>query len=321
MTLNRRSFLGGAAAAAVLPHLALAAPAPEPLHGAQGAAPSTSTRQPLANGRFGLRFAPHFGMFRASAGESLTDQLRFMADEGFTALEDNGMPRRDERTQDEIAETLESLGMTMGVFVAHADFSSPTFTLSPEEARPRIEKDMHRAVEVAKRVNAQWCTVVPGAVRPNVELDYQTANVIDNLRFAAEILEPAGLCAVLEPLNPWRDHPGLILTKIPYAFMVCRAVNSPSVKILDDLYHQQITEGNLTGNLDRAWDEIAYIQVGDHPGRKEPGTGEIHYGHLFRHLKKKGYEGIVGMEHGNSLPGKAGERALIDAYVAADSAP
>jgi hydroxypyruvate isomerase len=69
-----------------------------------------------------------------------------------------------------------------------------------------------------------------------------------------------------------------------------------------------------------AWDEIPYVQVGDNPGRNEPGTGEINYRNIFRHLHGKGYQGIVGMEHGNSKPGRAGERAVIDAYRAADGA-
>ncbi|MDP7295634.1 MAG: TIM barrel protein, partial [Vicinamibacterales bacterium] len=99
---------------------------------------------------------------------------------------------------------------------------------------------------------------------------------------------------------------------------ICKAVGSPSCKILDDLYHQQITEGNLIPNLDRAWDEIAYIQVGDNPGRNEPTTGEIHYRNVFRHLKRKGYQGVVGMEHGNSEEGRAGEGRVIRAYVEVD---
>ena len=101
--------------------------------------------------------------------------------------------------------------------------------------------------------------------------------------------------------------------------MICQAVNSPSCKILDDLYHQQITEGNLIPNMDQAWSEIAYIQVGDNPGRKEPGTGEINYNNIFRHLHKKQYKGIVGMEHGNSIEGKEGEKALISAYLEVDN--
>ena len=124
---------------------------------------------------------------------------------------------------------------------------------------------------------------------------------------------------VLEPLNPWRDHGGCFLTKVPQAFLICRAVNSPSCKILDDLYHQQITEGNLIPNIDRSWSEIGYFQTGDNPGRKEPGTGEINYRNVFGHIHAKGFDGILGMEHGNSRGGKEGERAVIDAYVEADS--
>ncbi len=310
--MQRRHFLRGAAAASA------AAAAPSVFASALGNERLSTPAPPRQPQAFGLRYAPHFGMFRAHAGDDPVDQLRFMKDEGFTALEDNGMKGRDDATQDRIAAAMTEMDMAMGVFVAHVDMRNPTFVDPPAKARERIEADMKRSVEVAKRVNAKWCTVVPGAMKRNVPHEYQMANAIDNLRFAAEILEPAGLVAVLEPLNPWRDHPGLMLRGMPQAYMICRAVDSPSVKILDDLYHQQITEGNLIPNLDRSWSEIAYIQVGDNPGRKEPGTGEIGYRNVFRHLKKKGYTGIVGMEHGNASDGKEGERAVIDAYIQAD---
>jgi hydroxypyruvate isomerase len=133
-----------------------------------------------------------------------------------------------------------------------------------------------------------------------------------------EICEPAGLVMVLEPLNPWANHPGMFLSKIPQAYAICEAVNSPSCKILDDLYHQQITEGNLIPNIDKAWKHIAYFQLGDNPGRKEPGTGEVNYKNIFAHLHAKGFDGVVGMEHGLSTPGKEGEQKLIDAYRACD---
>ena len=267
---------------------------------------------------FRLDYAPHFGMFRHHAGDDPLDQLRFMADEGFRSLEDNGMARRPVELQERIAREMERLEMRMGVFVAHAEFGHVTFASDQPADRERIEQDMRQAVEVAKRVNARWCTVVPGKYALGREWDYQTASVIENLKRAAAICEPAGLIMVLEPLNPWRDHPGLFLTRIPQAYQICRAVGSPSCKILDDLYHQQITEGNLIPNLDRAWDEIAYIQIGDNPGRKEPTTGEINYRNVFGHLHRQGFQGILGMEHGNSLPGKEGERAVIEAYRASD---
>lgn len=285
--------------------------------------PDPSSRiesRPAAAGEpFRLDYAPHFGMFRHHAGDDLLDQLRFMHDEGFRSLEDNGMGGRDVALQESIAAELERLGMRMGVFVAHADFGRVTFASTGKDEVARIEADMRKAVETAKRVGARWCTVVPGCYSKRLEWDYQTANVVDNLRRAADICAEAELTMVLEPLNPWRDHPGLFLTKMPQAYAICRAVDSPWCKILDDLYHQQITEGNLIPNIDLSYSEIAYFQVGDNPGRKEPTTGEINYRNIFRHIHDKGFTGIVGMEHGNSRGGKEGERAVIDAYRSCDN--
>jgi hydroxypyruvate isomerase len=266
------------------------------------------------NAPFKLKYAPHFGMFTQHAGEDLMDQLHFMYDQGFRAFEDNDMMGRTKDVQGKIATTMGHLGMTMGVFVAYAEFSEQSFVISSNAVKEMLIKKMEDAVDVARRVNARWCTVVPGAFATNMEWDYQTANVVENLKWCAEICEPSGLVMVLEPLNAWRDHPGLFLTAIPQAYQICRAVNSPSCKILDDLYHQQITEGNLIPNIDRAWSEIAYIQVGDNPGRKEPTTGEINYRNVFKHLHEKGYSGIIGMEHGLSKEGKEGEQALLSAY-------
>ena len=301
--MNRRSYLTAGLAAGVT---AVTASISE---GQSGTKPSEKRT-------FKLNYAPHFGMFKENAGSDYLDQLQFMADHGFSALEDNGMMTKPVDVQEKIARKMSSLGMTMGVFVANADFEHKTF-VDPKSRDMLVEK-LKAAVEVSKRVNAKWCTVVPDAYDPKLEWDYQTANVVENLRWCAGVCEPSGLVMVLEPLNPWTNHPGLFLTKIPQAYQICRAVNSPSCKILDDLYHQQITEGNLIPNIDMAWDEIAYIQVGDNPGRKEPTTGEINYRNVFKHIYGKGFKGIVGMEHGNSRPGKEGELAVIEAYASVD---
>lgn len=267
---------------------------------------------------FSLDYAPHFGMFRASSGDDLVDQLRFMHEQGFRSLEDNGMRGRSVADQERIAAEMTRLGMRMGVFVLNPDTAwTTTFAEGKAEFRESFLADTRASIEVAKRVNARWMTVVMGTVAPRLEPEYQAANAVEILRAAAELLEPHGLVMVLEPLNR-RDHPSLFLTRIPQAYQICRAVDSPACKILFDIYHQQITEGNLIPNIDRAWDEVAYFQVGDNPGRKEPGTGEINYANVFAHIKRKGFTGIVGMEHGNARPGAEGERAVIEAYRAVD---
>lgn len=311
--MNRRTFLeaGLASGAAAI----VGANSTEAMAETFPMAPGAPVR------KFKLNYAPHFGMFKNHAGDDLVAQLQFMADQGFTALEDNGAPDRPVEVQEKIGRTLADLKMTMGVFVATKDFNNPTFAVATwkPEVREPILKDMRNAVEVAKRLNAKWCTVVPGCHDERLDWDYQTASVVDMFRRCAEIAEKAGLVIVMEPLNTRRDHPKLFLTKISQGYSICRAVNSPSVKILYDMYHQQITEGNIIPNIDLAYSEVAYFQVGDNPGRKEPTSGEMNYRNIFKHIHSKGFTGVVGMEHGNAKPGKEGEKALIDAYVWSDS--
>jgi hydroxypyruvate isomerase len=309
--MKRRSFIqyGTVSTAALLTGSA----------GLASASKSTAAQALPRKQDFKLRYAPHFGMFKHHAGEDLLDQIQFMADAGFTAMEDNGMKRREIAMQEKIASKMANLNMEMGVFVAHSiDWKEATLVTGDPDKLASFLSQIKESVDVAKRVNARWMTVVPGHVDLQKDMGYQTRNVIDALKRASEILEPHNLTMVLEPLN-FRDHPGLFLNKIPQAYQICQAVGSSSCKILDDLYHQQIHEGNLIPNIDLAWEEIGYFQVGDNPGRKEPTTGEINYLNVFKHIHDKGFTGIMGMEHGNSQPGKEGEVALIEAYAAVDN--
>ena len=269
--------------------------------------------------QFNLKYAPHLGMFKHSAGDDPIDQLNFMADQGFTAFEDNGMNTRPVAVQEKMAATMQKRNLTMGVFVAYKDFRNPTLARGKADDRKAFLEEIQASVEVAKRVDAKWMTVVPGTVDLKLVEDYQTANVIESLKQASAILEPHGIVMVLEPLNWFRNHAGLFLRESPQAFQICRAVNSPSCKILFDIYHQQIQEGNLIPNIEKCWDEIAYFQIGDNPGRKEPTTGEINYKNVFKYIHSRDFKGVMGMEHGNSRPDKAGEIAVIEAYKQVDN--
>jgi hydroxypyruvate isomerase len=281
---------------------------------------------------FKLNYAPGFRHFKNSAGPDPIDQIKFMHNNGFRSIEDNGMMGKPPELQQRIGDQLAALDMTMGVFVTGFGMNSLMMTSNimgeqnrgkgvkadPKAVRAELKKTCEKAIETQKRVNAKWTTVVLGANNPNLDYDYQFANVVDNLKYCSEIFEPHGLVMVLEPLN-FMNHPGVFLKTVPQAYAICKAVGSPSCKILNDLYHQQIEIGNLINNIDRAWDETAYIQVGDVPGRKEPTTGEINYKNIFKHLYKKGYKGIIGMEHGNSIKGIEGEQRLIQAYREVDN--
>ena len=268
---------------------------------------------------FNLNYAPHLGMFKYHAGEDPIDQLNFMADQGFRAFEDNDMKKRDLDLQKKMADTMTKRGLSMGVFVAHKIYwKKPNLASGDENYRVEFLSQINESVEVAKRVNAKYMTVVPGHLDLRQNIKYQTAHVIESLKMACDILEPHELTMVLEPLN-FRDHPGLFLSESPQAFEICKAVASPSCKILFDIYHQQIQEGNLIPNIETSWEEIAYFQIGDNPGRKEPTTGEINYRNVFKFIYDKGYKGILGMEHGNHLSGKEGEEAVLKAYRSTDN--
>ena len=267
---------------------------------------------------FNLNYAFHDGMFKNHGGNDFTDQIKFAHDKGFRSIEDNGMMSRPVELQKKIGNTLAQLGMTMGVFVITSDnwHWKTSLASGKQEWIDLMIKDCKEAVEVAKRCNARWMTVVPGNFDRTLSLEYQTSNVIKALRKAAAILEPHGLVMVLEPLS---DNPDLFLRHSDQTFMICKAVNSPSCKILFDMYHMQRNEGDIINNIDRSWEEIGYFQIGDNPGRKEPTTGEMNYKNIFRHIYNKGYRGIMGMEHGNAKPGKEGELALIEAYRVSDN--
>ena len=272
----------------------------------------------MENKPFNLDYAFHDGMFKNNAGDNFLDQIRWAFDQGFRSIEDNGMMSRTPEMQKQIGDLLAKLGMRMGVFVITSDswHWKTSLTTGKQEFIDRMIKDCKEAVEVAKRCNAKWMTVVPGNYERSLSHDMQTANVITALRKGAAILEPNGLVMVLEALS---DNPDLFLRGTHQSYMICKAVNSPACKFLFDMYHMQRNEGNIIANIDKVWEETGYFQIGDNPGRKEPGTGEMNYRNIFKHIYNKGYKGILGMEHGNAKPGKEGETELIKAYRDADS--
>lgn len=302
MTPSRRTVLAGAAAAALS-------------SSAQG-----QTRVSNA-ATFSLNYAPHEGSF-ASRGDRL-EQIAFAADQGFRAWEDNEARSRSVAEQDAMAKALQRRGMTMGVFVASMPKWSafrPVFGSDDGAEREAFLADVRASVEVAKRLNARHMTVVTGFVDHKVPMEIQTGRVIDLMRRAGDILAPHDLALVMEPLNTRTDHPNVYMRSFAAGYAVARGANSPAVKVLADCYHEQIQSGNLIRSLGMIWDEVGYIQFGDNPGRKEPGTGEVNYGNIVRFLRERRYRGVIGMEHGNSQAGRAGEERLIAAYRAIDAA-
>lgn len=304
MTISRRSMMAAGLAAGAAPAMA-----------------AVTGRGGSNAARFSLKFAPHEGSF-ASRGDVL-EQIAYAADQGFTAWEDNEAKARPVAQQEAMARALSQRGMTMGVFVASmpkwAEFR-PLLGANEDVEREAFLADVRSSIEVAKRLNATRITVVTGFMDRKVPQDIQMGRIIDLMRRAGEIVAPHNVALVMEPLNTRTNHPGVFMQTIAQGYAVSRGANSPGVKVLADLYHEQIQSGNLIPTLDACWSEIGYIQFGDNPGRKEPGTGEINYANIVKWLRARRYDGVIGMEHGNWVDGRAGEDRLVAAYRAIDKA-
>lgn len=271
--------------------------------------------------RLSLKFAPHEGSFASRGGR--IEQIAYAADQGFTAWEDNEAAGRSVAEQEAMAKALRQRGMTMGVLVASMpkwDQYRPRLGSGDAAEQEAMLADIRRSVDVAKRLDAKWMTVVTGFMDPKVPVDIQTARVIEVMRRAGDIAAKHGLVLVMEPLNTITNHPNIFMRTIPQGYAIATGVANPAVKVLADLYHAQIQAGNLIPTLETCWSEIAYIQFGDNPGRLEPGTGEINHHNIVRWLKRRRYDGVIGMEHGNSVEGRAGEDRLVAAYRAIDAA-
>jgi hydroxypyruvate isomerase len=276
--------------------------------------------------QFSMHFAPHLGllspdkgMFRHHAGDNPVHQIGFMAQKGFTAMEDNWMAIRSVDTQLAVGKALKDKGMRMGVIVNTMKYAEPTFVLNTKLERERLMQEVRDTAKVAKRVGATHVTTLSGTAHPSMHRDYQTANMIENLKWAGDVAAKEDLVLAVEPINH-KGWPGTFLTEIAHGYQIAKAVDMPSVKLLYDFWHQQIHGGDLIENLDAAYDQIGYFQIADNPGRVEPGIGEINYAPIIKRIKDKGFTGIIGMEFDNAFDGIDGEIAVIEAMRAIDPA-
>jgi len=151
-------------------------------------------------------------------------------------------------------------------------------------------------IEVSIKLGSRIIISQVGDELMGTNREIQLVSLMDGLRRAAKMLKDSNLILAIEPLNIRYDHPGYFLTKSSEAYTIAKSVDSKNVKILYDIYHQQITEGNLINNIRDYFSEIAHFHIADHPGRHEPGTGEINYFNIFKTLVELDYSGCVGIE-------------------------
>ncbi len=161
------------------------------------------------------------------------------------------------------------------------------------------------ACAAAHVIGAPVVIACTGNEIPGVARAEQQAMIIDALRAVAPIAEGEGITIVLEPLNILVDHKGYYLWSSLEGFEILDAVGSPNVKLLFDIYHQQVCEGNLIANITGNIDKIGHFHIADVPGRHEPGTGEIHYENVLTRIRDAGYSGFAALECSSTKPSSA----------------
>lgn len=193
-------------------------------------------------------------------------------------------------------EAIGGLCKKLGVEVAQ--FTAWGFVpgMNNPENHDKFVDEIRASCLTAKKLNCKKMTVVGGNDQPGMTQEEMHGHIISALKRAAPVAEEHQVMLILEPMNIRVDHKGHCLYGSPDAVRICREVNSPMVKINWDLYHMQISEGDLCGRLREGFDQVGYLQLADHPGRCEPGTGEIHYPRVLREAWDLGYRGFVGAE-------------------------
>jgi hydroxypyruvate isomerase len=290
LSLSRRTLFGAGALLAAGARVPLAAP----VQAAKlGRTPHT---------RFALNAEIWFGE------RPFLDRVRAAADLGYPAIE--FWPRRGKDVP-ALAKLCAELRLEVAQFTAWG--FEPGMNDPANHAA--VEREIGESCKVANELGCKAMTVVAGNDQPGMTQDQMHAHVVTALKRVAPIAEAHAVTLILEPMNVRVDHKGHCLHGTEAAVRICRAVGSPFVKVNWDLYHAQLSEGDLCGHLVEGFDQLGYAQVADTPGRNEPGTGEIYYPRVLRQLHELGYRGFVGLE---CWP-KDGEQKAAERVLAADT--
>jgi hydroxypyruvate isomerase len=241
-------------------------------------------------------------------GDQLTfgQKMKAAYDLGFKAYEFWGWESKD---LNEIAELQQAYSMKLASFCA-----KPIPLVDPSKRSAFLEA-LEQSVAAAKQLDCNFLIVLTGDELEGVSRAEQQESVIEGLRASVPIIANAGVTLILEPLNTIVDHKGYYLNTTEQAVHIINEVGNEQVKVLYDIYHQQITEGNLIPNITNHYDAIGYFHLADHPGRHEPGTGEINYTNVLAVIKRLGYKGYIGVEYAPTINTAESLKNFMQKYV------
>ena len=279
-------------------------------------------KEAAANKPFTAKFAPHPGLLFGGKDKKLSyiDQLKLAYDLGFRAWEDNGLAGQKNDVIEKVAEFMKDKKMELGVCVITSGNGS-LFNKLTDDQKKKIEKQLKRGIEVAKMTGQSNMTMLPGVRDAEVTREEQIKAAVPYMIHCCDIVEEHGIILAQEPLSHQLRKVDPLLRSFEDGHMLCKLVNRKSCKLLADFYHEgEIGNGEkLIENAEKVWDQVSYVQYGDSPGRKEPGTGNLDYVAVTKFLRSKDYTGIIGMEHGMRKKSQEGLDSLVAAYRKIDA--
>lgn len=291
--MNRRSFLALGAAAAALPAINLNTFAG---NSTWPSSPYSVARQSRKLNR--LRLSVTWGMMSRMP---IPDALAKLNDLGYDAYEMFNW--RDQKTLDTfLVEAPKYPNLACATLVSNKGVTASECGLVNPKERDQFLKEMEAAIAVANKFNCKRLVTLTGNDVPGMSGEAMMASAVAGLKAAAPMLEKNGITAVIEVLNTYVDHPKYNLYRVGDAAKLIDAVGSPNVKILFDIYHVQIMEGNLIPLIRQNIKRIGHFHIGDNPGRHQPGTGEINYRNVFKAIYDLGYDGYAALEYGPTIP-------------------
>jgi hydroxypyruvate isomerase len=228
---------------------------------------------------------------------TLPEQMQKVADARFHGFEFGNWRAADPAV---ITPLKNKLGIECACIVGNRGVNPKGMTLTDPKDREGFLAEIKASIEAAKRFETRRMVTLTGNEVPGMSHEDQHKSIVEGLKAAHDLVAPHGITLIVEPLNTLVDHKGYYLNHTPEAFQIMREVGSPHVKILFDIYHVQIMDGNLIDTIRNNIASIDHFHVGDVPGRHEPGTGEIQYGNVFKAIAASGFTGFVAMEYNPS---------------------
>jgi hydroxypyruvate isomerase len=262
--------------------------------------------------RFVRNFAPQLGSFRHQAGSAPIEQIRFLAAEGFQAIEDTCLRAKTPNLQVRMGRELAHREMSIVCFTGVIDFGRPTFASGRPDLALEVLRDVRCAVEAADRVGGQTFSVVLGQRDTSLSVGAQRRHAVELLHRCVAICESRGITLLLESIDHGPGRSRMFLRSAQQAAELCRAVARPHCKILVDLQQQTAAGENLPMLLREVRDVLGHVQFADSLGLGESAVDQL------AALDAIGYRGALGIDHGREIAGTRSERTIIDAYVNLD---